>query len=287
MSIQNIPDIYLSSKDKCNNFFVYDFKMNEDTLNNKVDLTQHMFSFLQTGEKKVHCEDSVIEVNKNQSVLIKSGNCIMTELLSNDDSYYCKLFFFSNDHILDFLGKYHFLFDKVKKANAPQPFFTIENDAFINAFATSISSILKLKSDARTMLLAVKFEEIMLYLTQKYGSTFIDYIQSLALPDQHSPLKKIVEANIYTNLSITDIAFLANMSLSTFKRHFEQSYKANPGKWLQQKRLARAKQLLEKGLKRPSEIYTDFGYNNLSNFSIAFKQAFDISPKQCYLNAKK
>jgi AraC family transcriptional regulator, exoenzyme S synthesis regulatory protein ExsA len=287
MQVQNIPGIYLSSKDKCNNFFVYDFKMNEDTLNNKVDLTQHMFSFLQTGEKKVHCEDSVIEVNKNQSVLIKSGNCIMTELLSNDAIYFCKLFFFSNDHIIDFLEKYNFLFDKVKKDIASKPFFAIENDAFINAFATSISSILKLKSEARTMLLSIKFEEIMLYLSQKYGSTFISYIQSLAIPDQHSPLKKIVEANIYTNLSITDIAFLSNMSLSTFKRHFEQIYKANPGKWLQQKRLARAKQILEKGLKKPSDIYTDYGYNNLSNFSIAFKQAFDMSPKQCYLNAKK
>jgi transcriptional regulator GlxA family with amidase domain len=37
------------------------------------------------------------------------------------------------------------------------------------------------------------------------------------------------------------------MSLSTFKRHFMSIYHESPGKWLQAKRLARAKEMLSQG----------------------------------------
>ncbi len=70
------------------------------------------------------------------------------------------------------------------------------------------------------------------------------------------------------------------MSLSTFKRHFINEYKASPGKWLQDKRLQKAKETLELGKLTPSDIYLDFGYNNLSNFSTAFKNKFGCSPKE-------
>jgi AraC-like DNA-binding protein len=60
------------------------------------------------------------------------------------------------------------------------------------------------------------------------------------------------------------------MSLSTFKRHFIVEYNEAPGKWLQDKRLQRARDS-KGGQLKASDIYQDMGYNNLSNFSIAFK----------------
>jgi AraC family transcriptional regulator, exoenzyme S synthesis regulatory protein ExsA len=280
MSIQNIPEIFFSNKKNDPELLCYDFKMTEDAVNNRVNLTAHMFSFLQKGEKKVQLEDTIVEVNNKQSVLIKSGNCLMTELLNNEEIYFCKLLFFTNDNILDFLEKHNYLVKKSKKtSDTDQPFFIIENDEFIHSFVSSINSILHLKTGANSPLLSIKFEEIMLYLSHKYGDSFVNYIQGLASSEKTASLKKIVESNIYTNLSISDIAFLANMSLSTFKRHFEKEYDANPGKWLQQKRLLQAKKILEQGNKKPTEIYTDFGYTSFSNFSIAFKKEFGHSPK--------
>jgi AraC-like DNA-binding protein len=52
-----------------------------------------------------------------------------------------------------------------------------------------------------------------------------------------------------------------------FKRHFIVEYNEAPGKWLQDKRLQRAKEILKRSIKA-SDIYQDMGYNNLSNFSI-------------------
>ena len=41
-----------------------------------------------------------------------------------------------------------------------------------------------------------------------------------------------------------------------------------------------SKEILEQGVLKPSDIYLNFGYNNLSNFSIAFKNKFGITPKE-------
>jgi AraC-like DNA-binding protein len=279
MSIQNIPEIFITKKNQRTDLFVYDFKMTEDAVNSKVNLTLNMFSFLQTGEKKVRFEDTFVEVNNKQSVLIKSGNCLMTELLNNDEIYFCKLFFFTNLQIIDFFEKHPYLTSNIRIKQNEKPYFVIENDDFIHSFVRSISSILQLSTHTTMPLLAVKFEEIMLYLSHKYGHSFIQYMQALASPENHSSFRKIVEAHINSNLSLNEIAFLANMSLSTFKRHFEKEFQAQPGKWLQKKRLEKAKSLLEKGHQKPSEIYCDFGYSSFSNFSIAFKNEFGYSPK--------
>lgn len=280
MQIQNIPEMFLRSKTQNPELYIYDFKMTEDVVKSKVNLSLHMFSFLQTGEKKVQLEDAFVEVNNKQSVLIKSGNCIMTELLDNEQIYFCKLFFFSNKNIIDFLERHPHLVSGTKTKQVETPFFVIENDEFIHSFVASISSVLKLKTEMASPLLSIKFEEIMLYLSQKYGSAFVNYIQSLANTDSNSSFRKIVDANVYSNLGVPEIAFLANMSLSTFKRHFANEYQENPGKWFQQKRLNQAKKLLDKGEKKPSEIFAAFGYNNLSNFSTAFKNEFGYSPKE-------
>lgn len=119
----------------------------------------------------------------------------------------------------------------------------------------------------------------MLYLLQKYGKNFETHLHSLIIKET-SPFKKIVESKIHSNLKLEEIAFLCNMSLSTFKRHFIKEYKVSPGKWLQDKWLQKAKETLEQGNLKPSDIYLDFGYNNLSNFSVAYKNKFGFSPNQ-------
>lgn len=131
-------------------------------------------------------------------------------------------------------------------------------------------------------LLSIKFEELMLYLLQKYGKNFEIYLHSLIV-NETSPFKKIVESKIHSNLKLEEIAFLCNMSLSTFKRNFIKEYTVSPGKWLQDKRLLKAKETLEQGNLKPSDIFLDFGYNNLSNFSIAFKNKFGFSPRETSL----
>ena len=248
--------------------------MTDDVFKSKVNLSLHMFSFLQKGKKQVHFADSSVAVNIEQSLLIKSGNCLWSELMDNDDVYYCKLFFFSESKLRDFLRK-HSQFTP-KEEETPS-YFIIENDAYIHSYLNSLSNVADAPTIFMENLLEVKFEELMLYLLNKYGQAFETYLQSL-ISKERSAFKRVVEKNVYSNLKVDEIAFLCQMSLSTFKRNFIKEYKTSPGKWLQDKRLRKAKDLIKEGKLKSSDIYMDFGYNSLSNFSAAFKNKFGKSP---------
>ena len=276
MPIENIPEIYIKDKKESPDLFVYDFKMTNDVVKSKVNLGMNMFSFLQVGKKQVHFAGTSVAVNKDQSLLLKKGNWLWTELLDTETIYYCKLFFFSEKKLKEFLEKHTENKETVKDEI---PYFIIGNDAYITSYLNSLSTISKAPTVFMENLLAVKFEELMLYLINKYGDTFKLYLQSLIVKET-SPFKKIVESKIHSNLKLEEIAFLCNMSLSTFKRHFIKEYKVSPGKWLQDKRLKKAKETLEEGDLKPSDIYLDFGYNNLSNFSVAFKNKFGFNPSE-------
>ncbi|GGG44811.1 helix-turn-helix domain-containing protein [Bizionia arctica] len=274
MPIENIPEIFITNKKEHPDLFVYDFKMTSDVVKSKVNLGMNMFSFLQVGKKQVHFAGTSVAVNKDQSLLLKKGNWLWTELLDAEAIYYCKLFFFSEKKLTDFLSKYT---NNVKPYIEEVPYFVIENDEYIAAFIASLSSNTFKNHSYSDALIVLKFEEIMLYLLNKYGNKFEYYLHSL-ISKEVSPFKNTVESNVHSNLKLEEIAFLCNMSLSTFKRHFTNEYNEPPGKWLQDKRLQKAKELLQGGDLKASDIYLDIGYNNLSNFSVAFKNKFGISP---------
>ncbi|MEZ4793155.1 MAG: AraC family transcriptional regulator [Gelidibacter sp.] len=276
MSIENIPEIYFKDKNVNPDLFVFDFKMTSDVVKSKVNLGMNMFSFLQVGKKQVHFAGTSVAVNKDQSLLLKKGNWLWTELLDTEAIYYCKLFFFSEEKLKEFLEKHS---KNKEKTKDEIPYFIIRNDSYITSYLNSLSTISEAPTVFMGNLLSVKFEELMLYLLQKYGRKFELYLHSLIFKEI-SPFKKIVESKIHSNLKLEEIAFLCNMSLSTFKRHFIKEYKTSPGKWLQDKRLQKAKATLEQDHLKPSDIYLDFGYNNLSNFSIAFKNKFGFNPSE-------
>ena len=94
MPIENIPEIYIQDTKATKDVFVYNFKMTNDVVKSKVNLSMNMFSFLQVGKKQVHFADTSVAVNKNQSLLLKKGNWLWTELLDTEAIYYCKLLFF-------------------------------------------------------------------------------------------------------------------------------------------------------------------------------------------------
>lgn len=276
MLVENIPDLFIPEAETSPELLVHDFRMTTDNVKSKVNLQMHMFSFLQIGKKQVHFAKTSVTVDKNQSILTTKGNCLWTELLDTENSYYCKLFFFSEKILKDFLKKHPVSSEEIAQEN---PFFIIENDTFISAFIDSLSAIGNDQLQQNEALTQVKFEEILLYLSGKYGKQFSSFLQSL-IQEKNSSFREVVERHVYSNLKVEEIAFLCNMSLSTFKRHFKEEFQASPGKWLLDKRLEKAKILMEQRDLKASDVYLEIGYNNLSNFSTAFKNKFGISPKE-------
>ncbi|MCD8044865.1 MAG: AraC family transcriptional regulator [Tannerellaceae bacterium] len=83
--------------------------------------------------------------------------------------------------------------------------------------------------------------------------------------------------NYKCDLSVEEFAHYTGRSLSTFKKDFARIFHETPSRWLVKKRLEEAMDLINKGQK-PSEVYLNVGFKNLSHFSTAFKKQYGYAP---------
>jgi AraC-like DNA-binding protein len=51
-----------------------------------------------------------------------------------------------------------------------------------------------------------------------------------------------------------------------------------PGRWLLNKRLQEAHHLIKNKKRKPSDVYLEIGFEDLSHFSFAFKKLFGVAP---------
>lgn len=91
-------------------------------------------------------------------------------------------------------------------------------------------------------------------------------------------LVAFMEQNFRFNLPLEKFGYLTGRSLTTFKKDFKNAFKNTPGKWLTQKRLELAHYQIVEQRRKPSEVYLDSGFEDLSHFSFAFKKYFGYNP---------
>ncbi|MEL7001836.1 MAG: AraC family transcriptional regulator [Bacteroidota bacterium] len=91
-------------------------------------------------------------------------------------------------------------------------------------------------------------------------------------------LEKLMTHNYLFNISLADLASRSGRSLSTFNRDFKRIYNDTPHRWIMNKRLEHAHNLIVTEKQRPSEVYLQCGFEDLAHFSRAFKKKFNMAP---------
>ncbi|MCS4239575.1 AraC-like DNA-binding protein [Myroides gitamensis] len=254
---------------------IFDYCSSQEIARQQIVLNQYVFSFLLEGVKEVVFDDAIQVIDPSSFLLMKAGHCLMTEKLSKHSTYRSVLFFFSKEDIQKFAQKIEL---NPPQAQEYQSIHSFAYDDFILRYVASLLDIDKLSTEAQHRLLAVKFDEIMWYLIEVYG---MDLLYSLLHHnDSTQKFTRTIESNKHHKLTLKELAFLCNMSVSTFKRTFEKHYAESPMQWFQNKRLDYARYLLHFEKKTASEIYLEIGYESLSSFIQAYKIKFGVTPKQ-------
>jgi AraC-like DNA-binding protein len=122
----------------------------------------------------------------------------------------------------------------------------------------------------------IKREELLVILLRNQpglAGIFFDY----GIPEKIN-LEAFMNKNFRFNVSIQRFAYMTGRSLSAFKRDFRQVFDDTPNRWLVKKRLQEAYFLIDEKGRRPSEIYLELGFQDLSHFSFAFKKQFGFAP---------
>ena len=122
---------------------------------------------------------------------------------------------------------------------------------------------------------AMKMNEAMGYVLQadqRFYPTLFDFNKPWKID-----LLDFMERNYTQDMSLEEFALYTGRSLASFKRDFAEISELSPQKWLIEKRLKRAHELIEGG-KSVTDAYIETGFKNRSHFSTVFKNRFGYSP---------
>jgi AraC-like DNA-binding protein len=246
---------------------------------NEVEILNNALIFVVQGSKILHLSSGEHRIEAGEVLFLKSGNYVMSEVV--DERYEAFLFFYSDTLLVDFIQKYDLSLHDTKETYEVCVLHKTEHiknvvHSFIPYFENEIDD---------PNLLKLKFEELFLHLLSADNDTCLrGFLRSIYEADL--VFKSEIEKR-YTEFStVTQMATYFKMSENSFRKKFQNIFATTPKQWLNQKRLQRAKILLETTDKNVSEVAREVMFNDLSWFTQSFKKHFGISPKECKNNKK-
>ncbi|MBX2875852.1 MAG: AraC family transcriptional regulator [Saprospiraceae bacterium] len=129
-------------------------------------------------------------------------------------------------------------------------------------------------------LLILKLKEIILLLLHTPDAPAILEIMHNLFSPKAFTLKQVVEAHIFSDLQIGDLAKLCQQSLATFKREFKKVYNDSPANYIRHRRLEKAADLLQVSDDPINHIAYDCQFKDVAHFSTAFKSKYQLTPSQ-------
>jgi AraC-like DNA-binding protein len=239
-------------------------------------------SYVETGKQEIFSGTQKLVATDKESILMKCGNYI-TSFGNATHSAKSKgvVFHLDPESIQKAFGDKDLSFLKVDSTDAPiDPALKIDRSELLDSFVASMRPYFSKPQLANENLLAVKLQELVYILCDSGKNPLATQIIGTLHSPEEIVFDDIINANLYNNLSIGELAHLTARSESTFKRDFAKRYKDSPAKYLRTKRMEKAANLLKSSSLKISEIAWDTGFENAGHFSTCFVKHFGQSPKE-------
>jgi len=191
------------------------------------------------------------------------------------------MFYVPDSYIRSFMSEKTSVFSEAGSIMVSKdPLLTVETNDILTAFFESVISYFASGTQPAEDLLELKFRELLLNIFTNPANKALTAHFYKIFRSNTDELQDIMERNFLYDLQMDEFARLSHRSLSKFKRDFKAAFGTAPGRWLLEKRLEIARQLLLKPGKTILEVCMDSGFKNNTHFDRVFKKYFAESPLQ-------
>jgi len=252
----------------------YDFPVND----------QACFLFVKEGVLLYKKEDYTIDIPSNYSLFL---NCLNSgnEIQNSESACEIVIVTFHADVLKKIYDK-----DLPQLLHKPENLISnkssekINNDFLIQKYIEGLLFYFENPTLLSEDILILKLKEIILLLSQTRNADSVQIILSQLFSPTTFTFKQIVEANLFSQLSVEELAQQTNLSISSFKREFAKLYNDTPASYIKNRRLEKAAELLLVSNERISEIAFDCGFNDVANFTKSFSEKYHTTPTNYRLN---
>jgi AraC family transcriptional regulator, exoenzyme S synthesis regulatory protein ExsA len=244
------------------------------------------FIYLLEGDMQYQVSDEPIDLPGKHSLFL---NCINSnKQISNSNS--------ARDNELVIVNFHTSILKKIYEKELPlilqspknpvtnKSIEQISNDFLIQKYIEGLLFYFENPSLVNEDILILKLKEIILLLSQTRNAESIQIILSQLFSSTTYTFKQIIEAHLFSQMSIEELAQQTNLSVSSFKREFAKLYNDTPANYIKNKRLEKAAELLLISDERITDIAFNCGFNDLANFSKSFLDKYNTTPTNYRLN---
>lgn len=174
------------------------------------------------------------------------------------------------------LKRFYEKLDYRKKTLRQQKMYRFSNHPLLESCLASLIPYFDVDGEFPESLATLKIEEAVSIL-RLIDPSVDSVLANFDVPGKID-LVDFMQRNFMFNMSLEKLGYLTGRSLSTFNRDFKKLFQTTPQKWLTDKRLELAYYHLVQKKKKPTEVYLEVGFEDLSHFSFSFKKKYGVSP---------
>lgn len=237
-------------------------------------LPDHAFCHIFSGSHVFYISGNKVVFNEGDSYFVKRNQLIKVNKYpgSNGESKSISVIF-DQKTLRDFSMQ-----DGIpaQKNHAYHDLILLKSNILYSNFAASLLPYETNNKSVSQLLTNLKVREailLMLHLDPKLQTSLFDFSEPGKID-----LEEFMNKHFEFNVEMKRFAYLTGRSLATFKRDFEKIFNTSPSRWLMHKRLSQAYYLIKEKNRKPSDVYLEVGFEDLSHFSFAFKKAFGAAP---------
>lgn len=237
----------------------------------KNDFLIHVLS----GKKTFKTTSGEWTVAPGQTLYLKKGAEVIHQ---HFDDEYCMLGFFLSDDLIKETYQEVRSQTNLNHVSDTSDFTAtaVQSSNFLDGYFHSMLNYFRGENCPPDHILVLKLKELLITLMNS-DPLITAYFNNLSGSDRPS-LQQIMEQNYCFNLKLEDYAELSHRSLSTFKRDFKQQFEQSPAKWILNRRIQHAANLVVNSNLSVSQVAFESGFEDLSHFSRVFKKMIGTNP---------
>ena len=231
------------------------------------------------GHSRLYAADHFVDLNNEDTIVMKSDNFVNNWLANEGDKLNTVIAFQLNADFLKYLynNQLPSWFQNKQTANS-HSLVKADKHPLISEYFKSLNTYFENDSLLSEEIITLKIRELISLLIETDHSGKIRTIFGHLFSASDYDFQEIIQKNVFEDLSIGELAFLAGLSLSSFKRKFKSIYGTSPNKYITSKRLEKSQILLKTSNLSISEIAFECGFSDVGYFSKVFKGYYSSLP---------
>lgn len=240
-------------------------------------IPEHFFLFLLKGSMKAYDGNKSYEMVPGDYCIARKNHLIRYTKFQDNGEFEKIIITFDVGFLKQFLERHPF---SLRTADNTDSFLFIPSNNLIDNFILSLEPYYNGNLEIYPTYSDIKREELLLILLET-APDLGHILFNFGMPEKVD-LEEFMLKNFRFNVGLERFAFLTGRSLSSFKRDFKEIFGTTPGIWLKNKRLDEAYFQINNKHQKASHVYIDVGFENLSHFSLVFKERFGKTPTEVF-----